>query len=140
QVEAEFPFFPRLYNIFSTHPNVVPIAVTTALGPKGHSTVWYQDPDYDDPTLASQISSEVPQLQELTPPALTPQRSFGSDLLSMANSIHSSPDISESLSPTKSSRNAKPSSISHEALQRAQTSSSKVPSKRSLGDTLLEMQ
>ncbi|KAG6867239.1 hypothetical protein C0993_005324 [Termitomyces sp. T159_Od127] len=110
----------KLYNIFFTCLNVVPIAVTTALGPNRHSTVWYQDSDYDDPNLASQISSEVPQLQEFTPPALTPQCSFGSDLLSMANSIHSSPDISESLSLTKLSHNAKPSLISCGTLLKMQ--------------------
>ncbi|KAG6897143.1 hypothetical protein C0992_003801 [Termitomyces sp. T32_za158] len=101
-----------------------------------------EDPDHDDPALVPQISSEVSQLQESTPPpALTPQQSFGSDLLLMTNlSTSSSQDMSESPSPTKSSRSAKPSLVSREALQHAQTSISKAPPKQSLGDTLLEMQ
>ncbi|KAG6878044.1 hypothetical protein C0992_008712 [Termitomyces sp. T32_za158] len=138
QIEAEFLFFPRLYNIFSTRPNVVPIAVTTALGPNGCSTVWYQDPGCDDSTSAAPALPEVPRHQGSTPsPVLTPQRSFGSDILS---SINLPIDLSPESSPTKPTHNAKPLSVSWEALHCAQANIPKAAPKRSLGDTLLEMQ
>ena len=52
QIKQAFPFFPCLHAIFATRLNVTPICVTTALGPNGHSTVWYQPPDnMIDPAL-----------------------------------------------------------------------------------------
>ncbi|KAH8096942.1 hypothetical protein BXZ70DRAFT_1009277 [Cristinia sonorae] len=34
KIVIEFPFFPSLHKFLSTRPNVVPIAVTTGLGPQ----------------------------------------------------------------------------------------------------------
>ncbi|KAF8814097.1 hypothetical protein BYT27DRAFT_7250358 [Phlegmacium glaucopus] len=45
EIEKEFPFFPTLHRIWASHPNVTPIVITTALGPQGSKTVWYQPPD-----------------------------------------------------------------------------------------------
>ena len=55
--------------IFASQPNVTPICITTALGPNGCSTVWYQPPDHlIDPQLLaiSQVAlvlvlPEIPQ-------------------------------------------------------------------------------
>jgi predicted small lipoprotein YifL len=45
QIESEFPFFPCLHAILAARPNVVPIAITTGVGPCGRKTVFYQPPD-----------------------------------------------------------------------------------------------
>ncbi|GLB43921.1 hypothetical protein LshimejAT787_1501050 [Lyophyllum shimeji] len=83
QIEKEFPPFPRLHVILSTRPNVVPIVVTTALVPEGHSSVtWYQSPSdssteswahetLSQPTLPSQPTSPQPVLA--SQPALPTQ-------------------------------------------------------------------
>ncbi|KIK00664.1 hypothetical protein K443DRAFT_132596 [Laccaria amethystina LaAM-08-1] len=45
EIEEDFPFFPTLHCIWASHPNVTPIVITTALGPQGSKTVWYQPPN-----------------------------------------------------------------------------------------------
>ncbi|KAI0687306.1 hypothetical protein C8Q76DRAFT_635374 [Earliella scabrosa] len=40
--EQKCPFFPRLHCLLCTRPNVIPIAVTTGVGPQGASTIHYQ--------------------------------------------------------------------------------------------------
>ncbi|PIL25066.1 hypothetical protein GSI_12955 [Ganoderma sinense ZZ0214-1] len=42
QVEKDWPFFPRMHRLLCTRPNVVPVAITTGVGPRGESTVYYQ--------------------------------------------------------------------------------------------------
>jgi hypothetical protein len=67
EIERAFPFFPRRHAIFASRPNVTPICITTALGPSGRSTVWYQPPDHlIDPqllaiSLPAPVPSEIPQ-------------------------------------------------------------------------------
>jgi hypothetical protein len=46
EIEEVFLFFPRLHAIFASQPNITPICVTAAFGPKRCSTVWYQPPNH----------------------------------------------------------------------------------------------
>lgn len=39
-----FPQFPQMHRLLSLRPNQVPIAITTALGPSGPTTVFHQPP------------------------------------------------------------------------------------------------
>ncbi|KAJ7081235.1 hypothetical protein C8R44DRAFT_653212, partial [Mycena epipterygia] len=58
QIEQEFPFFPRLHQIFATRPNVTPIAITTGVGPRGPSTLYVQPPDESfTPAQVAQINT-----------------------------------------------------------------------------------
>jgi len=95
--------------MFGTRGNVMPIAVTTGVGPNGRQTVWYQRPDDEDnsmidpvllqtqvaapssprtslPTLAA-VESEatIPQieLEPTTPPNCGPVAMFGADRTNM---------------------------------------------------------
>ena len=45
KITKDFPFFPELHRLFSTRPNITPIAVTTGVGPHGHRIIHYQAPD-----------------------------------------------------------------------------------------------
>ncbi|KAF8800871.1 hypothetical protein BYT27DRAFT_7216700 [Phlegmacium glaucopus] len=83
-IEKDFKFFPRLHKIFSARPNVVPIAITTALGPYGQRTVWYQSPDDEDssapaPITDSQIDPQLLRISEPDAPP-TPPRTFGTNI------------------------------------------------------------
>ena len=69
----KFLFFTRLHALLAGWPNVIPIAVTTALGPQGgnHMT-WFQPPDR--PSLAQGSFNEVYTLTTL---ALTQMENEG---------------------------------------------------------------
>lgn len=136
QIEKVFPFFPRLHNIFATRPNVNPICATTALGPQGRSTTWYQPPvqsitdDMIDPELLRQHSPS-PTIDDV-PTVNIPAR----DLAELA------PEMPQPTQATTPARNKLPksSSFSHDALQRARASISSIPKKRTVVDTLIDLQ
>ena len=72
KIIKDFPFFPELHRLFSTRPNITPIAVTTGVGPGGHQTIHYQAPDevggpiWPEPVIDPQLLAlEVP----VPPPA-----------------------------------------------------------------------
>ncbi|KAG5649379.1 hypothetical protein H0H81_004193 [Sphagnurus paluster] len=94
---AEFPFFPVLHRMFGARPNVVPILVSTGVGPNGGQTIWYQPPDDSviDPALRSSP-------QPITPPNL------------LQTPIPSSP-----VTPTPQAHPPKPSTNSRLALEKA---------------------
>ncbi|KAH9971582.1 hypothetical protein BGW80DRAFT_1460533 [Lactifluus volemus] len=144
QIEQEFPFFPTLHRIFASRPNVTPIVVTTALGPQGQKTVWYQPPDDN-----SNIDPEL--LKESVPPAaghLMPQRecSFGNYASGFVNTDPPSPEpASQAVNIKKSAtpgpqRGPKPSMVSRDAMENARKAVAKLPQKRSIADTLMEIQ
>ncbi|KAF8186682.1 hypothetical protein BJ912DRAFT_852063 [Pholiota molesta] len=140
KIERDFPFFPRLHRIFSTRPNVTPIAITTALGPGGRKTVWYQSPDDD----AVPESSNAPPPLTVTPNAatLSPPRVFGANLTNSApvpTPTHHN-TTNATVTPSKThKRPPKSSGVLHEAIEKARSQIEKVPQKRSLVDTLVEM-
>ncbi|KAF8953368.1 hypothetical protein BDZ97DRAFT_1929729 [Flammula alnicola] len=145
QIEKEFVFFPMLHCIFASCPNVTPIIVTTALGLQGQKTVWYQPPDDNgniDPKLLKESVT-------LTAGHLTPQRewSFGNDAAAIVNANVQGPkpasqgmeNIDKSKTPGPQ-RGLKPSSASHDAFENSRKVVTKLPQKRSLADTLMEIQ
>lgn len=139
EIEKDFPFFPTLHRILATRPNVNPIVVTTALGPQGMKTVWYQPPngsipdDLIDPVLLAQSHTS-------NTPAPAPARSFGGNVTNtVAQGSQASSVVSQAPS-TGGNRAPKSSTASREALESARQLISKVPKKRSLGDTMLQIQ
>src|ERR1700679_4318453 len=60
QIERDFKFFPHLHQIFASRPNVTPIVITTALGPQGRKTVWYQPLDGNDTAPPAAVSASQP--------------------------------------------------------------------------------
>ncbi|KAF8797642.1 hypothetical protein BYT27DRAFT_7125099, partial [Phlegmacium glaucopus] len=134
-IEKDFKFFPRLHKIFSARPNVVLIAITTALGPYGQRTVWYQSPDDKDssapaPITDSQIDPQLLRISEPDAPP-TPPHTFGTNITAATANV----------TPQAVSTNwvPKPSTISREAIEKAHLSIQKVPQKHSLLDTLVEL-
>ncbi len=153
QIEKEFKFFPCLHQIFTARPNVMPIVITTGLGPQGMKKVWYQPPDDMNP---SEIYEHVRSLQTegnapSTPqtPAQTAHWGFGMDLTTMVNILQSAAStpapnrsISEKENPNTvcKPRALKASVLSQEALDKDHLSIQRVPQKRTLINTMLDMQ
>jgi hypothetical protein len=145
QIEQEFPFFPALHRIFASRPNVMPIVITTALGPQGQKTVWYQPPN-DNFVDNSNIDPEL--LKESIPSAArheAPQRErfFGNDAGGFANANALGPESAfqaEILNTPGPQRGPKPSTLSRDAIENARKSIAKLPQKCSLADTLMEIQ
>ena len=151
EIEKIFPFFPRLHAIFASRPNVTPICITTALGPNGRSTVWYQPPDHliDPQLLAISSLARVPMEMSHTnsqiAPTGTPSRIFGSDMANEA--VPASQDSQLPPTPTPGIENIpirtqtpKPSTFSNDILAKARASIQAVPKKRTLGETLMDIQ
>src|SRR6202040_466858 len=46
QIEADFPFFPRLHAILATRPNMNPPVITTGVGPNGRKIIYLQPPEH----------------------------------------------------------------------------------------------
>jgi hypothetical protein len=142
-----FRFFPCLHAIFASRPNVTPICVTTPLGPHGRSTVWYQPPNHDiDPQLLSPapVPSDILANSQNAPTA-TPSRAFGSDVTSTINEAE--PPIQPPLTPTPGIENTptqnrlpKSSVFSKDILEKARASIQAVSKKRTLGETLMDIQ
>lgn len=111
---AEFPFFPVLHRMFGARPNVVPILVSTGVGPNGGQTIWYQPPDDSviDPALRSSP-------QPITPPNL------------LQTPIPSSP-----VTPTPQARPPKPSTNSRLALEKA-AAIKVIPQKSSIAEAMI---
>ncbi|KAM6491159.1 hypothetical protein JOM56_013398 [Amanita muscaria] len=135
QIEKEFKFFPRLHQIFAARPNVTPIVITTGVGPHGMKKLWYQPPDDVN-------ADETPEHTELLHPTCsspfpsTPTpvhsaqgRAFGVDLTRTVN-----------IPPANRSRAPKPSVVSCEAIEKARLNIQKIPQKRTLIDTMLDIQ
>jgi len=145
QIEKDFKFFPRLHQIFTSRPNVTPIVITTALGPHGRKTVWYQPPD--DGTTQAPASGPLPPSN----PIHSPSRAFGTDVTpAVVNQTGAAPISTpvppatfpdNSVAPPPSGQHApKSSAISREAIEKARSYIEKVPQKRTLLDTLIEIQ
>ena len=135
QIEKAFPFFPRLHYIFATCPNVNPICTTTALGPQGRSTTWYQPPvqhitdDMIDPEL----------LRQHTPTPTTAHDTIG-DAPAVDIPAGDCDLAPKMLTTPARHRPLKSSSFSHDVLQRARASISSIPKKRTVVDTLIDLQ
>jgi hypothetical protein len=168
QIEEEFPFFPRLHAILAARPNVIPITVTTGMGPNGRKTVYYQPPDNRDSSSGNQDGTDVEiagletQKQystlmdaiaaagaQCTPPG-TP---FSSEPHSTP--WHQTPRRSVPLSPTAlrarsiaDKENTAPAgqqvrksmSLASELLEKARASIKKNPPKPTLEETLIQVQ
>ncbi|KAF8812875.1 hypothetical protein BYT27DRAFT_7251461 [Phlegmacium glaucopus] len=149
QIEKDFKFFPRLHRIFASCPKVTPIVITTALGPQGQKTVWYQSPD-DAPTSHATntvvpTNGPPPSTPAHSTPACSPSRTFGTDVTQAV--INETPDLLLSTPATlvlpldSSARHApKSSGVSREAIEKVHSYIEMVPQKQTLLDTLIELQ
>jgi hypothetical protein len=81
-------YFTRLHRLYASHPNVVPIVITTGVTRGGPRTVWYQQPDDAniDPFLLAQSSVST--------------RTFSSDLTNAT----STPTLNHTLPATPTPR------------------------------------
>jgi hypothetical protein len=119
---------------------VNPICATTALGPQGRSTTWYQPPvqrptdEVIDPRLRGQPiptpdHDKVPITVGDTPAINTPPSDLAPKI----------PQPTQVSTPAKN-RPPKSSTFSHDALQKARASISSIPKKRTVVDTLIDLQ
>jgi hypothetical protein len=146
EIIRAWPYFPRFHALYAGRPNVNPIAVTTGIGPTGPQTQWLQRPDdFIDPTLRER---EVPSTSPATPsavsPALAATRSFGSEQTNTyepATPPSSQLPVSNppSQPPTSSTaRPPKPSTASHQAIDKLKATIQVIPKKRSVVEVLMD--
>ncbi|KAG2746063.1 hypothetical protein P692DRAFT_20741130, partial [Suillus brevipes Sb2] len=144
EIVNEFQFFPVLHRILSSRPNVTPIVITTGTGPHGKKTVHFQAPSDDE-------GDEVGFLTEANCHASSP--SFESPFEFPSKSFH---DPSQSLYDSDDKENAPPLSqpiltplgkkppkalsLSQSSVEKVRHCIFKVPKKRSLDETLMDMQ
>lgn len=57
---AKFEFFPQLHQLVATRPNVIPICLTTGIGPSGPETIFVQQPDDDRASSAELQRPDTP--------------------------------------------------------------------------------
>ncbi|KAG1764981.1 hypothetical protein EDD22DRAFT_845578 [Suillus occidentalis] len=112
---SQFRFFPVLHRILSSHPNVTPIAIPTGIGPHGKKTVHFQVPSDDEGDEVGFSADQDQQSQMLTLHGVL-----------KAEATRCKPP--------------KALSLSQSSVEKARHCISKVPEKRSLDETLMDMQ
>ena len=133
QIIREFPFFPELHRIFVARPNVTPIAVTTGVGPHGKKTLHMQPIDGPQQDITGQIQT----LQDALNHAQA-QRTFG-DVGGSQSPLEKENFFPDMQTPV-SKKGPKPSSLSQECLSKAKEHIQKGSKKRTIEDTLFEIQ
>lgn len=151
KIIKDFPFFPELHWLFSTRPNITPIAVTTGVGPGGHQTIHYQAPDeVEGPVRPEPVID--PQLLALGVPVPPPAQ----PVLGTSNHVNLPPSTQPPpLATLRGAENAtgfktparapKPATFGSEKLDSAVTKAKEsiktIPSKRGSGieDVFTEM-
>ncbi|KAI6094257.1 hypothetical protein F5141DRAFT_1224644 [Pisolithus sp. B1] len=154
EIIQECPFFPILHCIFSSRPNITPIAVTTGVGPHGRKTVHFQPPSDDEgsgPVLSGDQVSQVCTLQDVLNAEMahrgvvSPSFELPEDMgFSGEPSFGEEQEKENSPVPPQPSATPigkqKPSSFSSGSIDKAKQRISLVPKKRSFEETLLDMQ
>ncbi|KAJ3728236.1 hypothetical protein C8R42DRAFT_706743 [Lentinula raphanica] len=105
RIVLDFKFFPDLYRVWSTKPNLVPVCATTGIGPNGGEFILIQRP--------GNVSKEPVSPKAATPPppplGLSHSNSFTS-LTSSTPPSTPSQDTKENVQPPPSSQRAPRSS------------------------------
>jgi len=145
--------------MFASHPNIIPIAVTTGVGPQGAKTIWYQPRDDDidgtqpnvvathfrtpdaliDPVLHNITQSQLSQTQAVTTSAITPVRASlsSASAVMIGSEMGSSDDITLTpRPPLDHARPPKPSTASRPLLDKIKVV---VPQKRTIVESMLDM-
>jgi molecular chaperone DnaK (HSP70) len=102
--------------------------------------VWYQPPNDDNSNIDPELLKESVHAPADHP---TPQRerSFGNDAAGAVNANAQGPGLASQGSMTPGpQRGPRPSVSSREAIETVRKNASKVPQKRSLADTLMQIQ
>ncbi|KAJ3841787.1 hypothetical protein F5878DRAFT_658224 [Lentinula raphanica] len=135
RIKIEFPYFPDLYRVWSTKPNLVPICATTGVGPNGPQFVLIQavptstpsgpsdDPEVPDPKTPTAIPLAPPSPSPSPAVALQsgskPRSSAFSSLLSVDSSTGVPSKSPTAVSPKKSFED-KMIGIQREMMQNAE--------------------
>ncbi|KAJ2925642.1 hypothetical protein H1R20_g11452, partial [Candolleomyces eurysporus] len=130
QLVAELPVFPRLHRLLGARPNVVPIVVTTPMGPNSQETIWHQRPDcpavINDENIDPVLREEQARQEQLNVNPPPPPRTTPAFAAVITNTVQTPPP--STLPPaTPVTRAPKPSSGIAKAFQKA---SSTIPQKR----------
>ncbi|KAJ7064579.1 hypothetical protein C8F01DRAFT_1127312 [Mycena amicta] len=141
-ITREFIYFPALYRLWSTRPNLVPICATTALTPAGrHRTILIQADCASAPVSAS-VPGPESQTHAGTLPSSSPplwpanQQYLGGWSQSQSNVTPPTP----SPAPMSNAMTATPRSGPRpSSLVRAPSSLPSVPKKRGLEDEIVDV-
>lgn len=128
KINQEFPYFSELHKLFGGRGNVVPVAVTTGVGPNGAQTIFYQRPDEHPELRPAPVIDPVLLALELSPepqtPAEVPQTPAG---------VRPTPAVDST-----NARRPKASTASRLAHEKA-AAIHVVPQKRSVAESLLDI-
>lgn len=72
KINQEFPYFWELHKLFGACKNVVPVVVTTGVGPNGAQTIFYQPPDEHPDIQPAPVIDPALLVLEPTPEPQTP--------------------------------------------------------------------
>ncbi|KAF6748739.1 hypothetical protein DFP72DRAFT_1074080 [Ephemerocybe angulata] len=153
EINSAFPFFGRLHRQTATRPNVVPIVVTTGVGPHGSQSLWLQPRNQGAvnnlssqaaPALDDNLSSQA--LDNFLGINTTKTLGQGAPLSrsSSFSSVHSesqAPPPPLSQLPPSAQSSKRPPKLSTQARAAADKIASVklVPQKRSLQETLSDI-
>ncbi|KAF6746271.1 hypothetical protein DFP72DRAFT_1076477 [Ephemerocybe angulata] len=153
EINSAFPFFGRLHRQTATRPNVVPIVVTTGVGPHGSQSLWLQPRNQGAvnnlssqaaPALDDNLSSQA--LDNFLGINTTKTLGQGAPLSrsSLFSSVHSesqAPPPPLSQLPPSAQSSKRPPKLSTQARAAADKIASVklVPQKRSLQETLSDI-
>jgi hypothetical protein len=149
EISIKFPFFTRLHALLAGRPNVIPIAVTTALGPQGgNRTTWLQPPDGPPPAQGSfneaNIDPRLRSVRSLTSESASsrsgkefdhpPSPGPGSPVHVSSDDFQHEPQSSVTVTtPSTVTRGPKPSTVTQAAFEKALRKIEHVPKKKSYG-------
>lgn len=100
--------------------------------------MWYQLPNDDNSNIDPELLKESVAADHPTPQR---ERSFGNDAAGAVNANAQGPGLASQGSATPGPQHGpRPSVSSREAIETVRKNASKVPQKRSLADTLMQIQ
>jgi hypothetical protein len=144
QIEKDFEYFPDLWKIWSTKPNLVPICATTGVGPQGQKTVLIQSqaPSSERQALgaSSDGNQEVGLRRTVSDSQIDPV------LLGMSSAALASPETpamptepvadKENATPLSGRRGPRPSALGSSGSSERVTL---LPQKRGFEDEMVKM-
>ena len=147
KIVHEFPFFPRLHVLLSSHPNLNHVVITTGIGPHGHEVMNFRGslsaPSVPPPSTPDNLID--PPLRDhddiATPSSPTPSSTNPLPFFSTV----STPSASTISTPTSQAVHSCTPSLSSQAkldaaISKAKSSISHVGKKRTLDQSFMLMQ
>ncbi|KLO05734.1 hypothetical protein SCHPADRAFT_838981 [Schizopora paradoxa] len=134
-ITKKFPFFPKLHELCASRPNMIPVAVTTGVGPNGRRTQNYQAPEGANSAAGEEPSEDLPPTQPEFAPAS--QATFNNGKENMQPMYPPVPSSTPATPTTPGPAGRQPQASSFGSI--LEKAKSRIPAKRTIEDRLSEM-